>query len=346
MKTSVKTSISRVAALIASLFVFSAFAELSDYTKYSYSSGDSKLVLKLDRFQYDYNQSTEPSGEIDEDVWLQRRFRFSAQYQYNNWELKWVPDASAFKGSEEFESEFNDLYIRYKGKKWQVTLGNQKVPIGLEELTSSKDIRLLERSAITEQYAFGRETSANFAYFGKDYTYQFSVFEDADTNGNFTHSSVDRVTWAAINESDSVLHLGLSIVNIIKGEQGRTGLELAYLAPGFHLQVESMQDDSNDGQYIALGWVVTGEMLKYSKGKLKAFKPKNPSGAWELVYRYEDGYGNFADIELSRTNLTAQGVGVNYYLDKYWRFSLNYTEGTNQDAETGSELRFRAQLRI
>ena len=50
MKTSVKTSISRVAALIASLFVFSAFAELSDYTKYSYSSGDSKLVLKLDRF--------------------------------------------------------------------------------------------------------------------------------------------------------------------------------------------------------------------------------------------------------------------------------------------------------
>ena len=96
-----------------------------------------------------------------------------------------MPDASAFKGSEEFESEFNDLYIRYKGKKWQVTLGNQKVPIGLEELTSSKDIRLLERSAITEQYAFGRETSANFAYFGKDYTYQFSVFEDADTNGNF-----------------------------------------------------------------------------------------------------------------------------------------------------------------
>jgi len=315
--------------------------DVGDYTKYSYKKNKVAFEVKLDRFQYDYNQATFEDEDPDEDVFRQRRFRLATKLTIDNWSVKWAPDARIFDEGTDIIEETNDLYLRYSAKNYQITFGKSKVPFGMEFLTSSKDIRLLERSAITEEYFVGRQNGLNFDYFGNNFTAQLTVFEDKDSDDKYTNNPAARFTWAAINDDTSVLHFGLAFTERTQSYQG---FEVAYLRPGFHLQSEYMQDETNSGSYISLGWVLGKETLKYSKGNLKAFKPKGNKGVWEFVYRLESGYGKYSDIELSTTDATSHGIGANYYLDKYWRFSINYTQGVNEDDEQGQEFRLRFQF--
>jgi phosphate-selective porin OprO/OprP len=78
-----------------------------------------------------------------------------------------------------------DLYIRYLGfgSTATVTIGKQKEPFGLEQLTSSKDISALERSAMTERYTPGRSGGIQLSGKGDNWTYGIGYFE-ADGNGS------------------------------------------------------------------------------------------------------------------------------------------------------------------
>lgn len=299
------------------------------------------------RLMWDYNYSDGASDPLDnEDDFSLRRARIYVKGNAQDWSYK-----AQFNIGNSNGGTPEDLYIRYNGwgKKAVVTVGKQKEPFGLEALTSSKYISVLERSAITEAYAAGRSEGVLLS--GRDgaFTYAAGIFEDdGAANGDDDTVITARATFTPIESDNSVVHLGLAVsqrpdsVDVV-------GFELAATSGSFHVQTEFMQQDKagveTDGYYIQAGWILTGESRPYKNGVFKQIKPNDPSGAWEIVARYEDGDGNFSDIELGKTDATAYGLGVNWYLNKNTRLGVNYTQGEdNTNTDDGSEFRARVQF--
>lgn len=340
-----------IAALLAATALIStnANAEVKVSTKggLKVTSGDYKFQFG-GRIMYDYNKAEE-NGITDEDGFNLRRGRVFAKGNIaKNWK---------------FKTQFNtngdgveDLYLRYTGwgKGANLTIGNQKMPFGLEELTSSKDISVLERSAITEQYAIGRAEGVKLHGAFGNQTYAVGVFTD-DANeeeaGEETGFAA-RYTIAPIKTKTSVVHLGLAYRDI--EDDSALGFEVAATAGPFHIQAEYVDgefgDTDLDGYYVQAGYIFTGETRPYKGGKFKRVKPEGSAGAWEVVARYEDGDGNHSDIELGRTDATAYTIGLNWYAHKNVKFGINYTDGEDNvrndegGFDEGNEFRVRFQL--
>lgn len=333
--------------LIAALIAASAFgatsanAEVKVSTKggLKVSTGDYKFEFG-GRIMYDFNRS-ELNGEVDENDFDLRRGRL---YAKGNIAKNWA-----------FKSQFNvngggaeDLYLRYTGygKGATITIGKQKMPFGLEELTSSKDISVLERSAITERYAVGRAEGVQIhGKAGGNSTYGIGVFTDDEKDADIGFAA--RYTTAFKGEN-SLIHLGLAYKDI--NDDSALGFEAAVASGPFHAQFEYVdgEEEGNDdlsGYYLQAGYILTGETRPYKGGKFKRVKPDGKAGAWEIVARYEDGDGNHSDIELGGTDASAFTLGLNWYAHKNVRFGLNYTDGeSNVNDDDGNELRVRFQL--
>ena len=332
-----------IAALVAATAMASttAHAEVKVSTKggLKVSSGDYKFELG-GRIMYDYNKS-ELNGVTDEDDFDLRRGRI---YVKGNIAKDW-----------QFKSQFNvdgsgfeDLYLRYTGwgKAANLTIGNQKMPFGLEEMTSSKDISVLERSAITERYAVGRAEGIQLHGKAGNSTYGFGVFTDDEKDSEIGFAA--RYTIAPMKTDDSVFHLGIAYKDI--DEDSALGVEAALASGPFHVQAEYVdgEEGTNDdlsGYYIQAGYIFTGESRPYKDGKFKRVKPKGSAGAWEVVARYEDGDGNHSDIELGSDDASAYTLGLNWYAHKNLKFGVNYTDGeSNTSTDDGNEFRVRFQL--
>ena len=362
MKT--KLLLTSVAALmVAPLSVQADEVKISTKGGLKIKSGEYSFAVG-GRIMYDYNKA-ELNGVTDEDGFNLRRGRVYVKGDIgDNWS---------------FKSQFNtngdgveDLYLRYKGwgKSANLTVGNQKVPFGLEELTSSKDISVLERSAMTELYAVGRAESVQLhGKLGDNSTYAFSIFTDdvTETSTDEETGFAARYTIAPINDKGSVFHLGAAYRDI--EDNKAFGLEAAAVAGPFHIQAEyfdgefgsdvTVEDPTTgeevltgarsvsdrDGYYIQAGYILTGESRPYKGGKFKRVKPEGDGGAWEAVFRYEDGDGNHSDIELGRTDAKAYTFGLNWYAHKNVRLGVNYTDGeSNVSDDDGNEFRIRFQL--
>ncbi len=332
-----------IAAMIAASAVTmapAANAEVKVSTKggLKVSSGDYKFQFG-GRIMYDFNKS-ELNGETDENDFDLRRGRV---YAKGNIAKNWA-----------FKTQFNtngggveDLYLRYTGwgKGANVTIGNQKMPFGLEELTSSKDISVLERSAITERYAVGRAEGVQLhGSAGGKSTYAVGVFTDDEKDADIGFAA--RYTMA-FGGDDSLVHLGLAYKDI--NEESALGVEGAFASGPFHVQAEYVdgEEGSDDlsGYYVQAGYILTGESRPYKGGKFKRVSPDGKAGAWEVVARYEDGDGNHSDIELGSDDASAFTLGLNWYAHKNVRFGVNYTDGeSNTSDDDGSEFRVRFQL--
>jgi len=307
-------------------------------------STDRKYSVKVGgRIMYDYNRA-ELNGVADEDQFDLRRGRiFFKGNVGNDWSYK---------------SQFNvngsgpeDLYIRYKGfDAVDVTVGRQKMPFGLEELTSSKDISMLERSAATEAYVIGRADGV--VLFGQqgDITYALGAYgEDSAADPNLEDFGyAARVTAALINEGDTVLHMGAAY-RALEGDNSVLGFELAGVLGPLHAQAEFFDADQagveTDAYYVQVGYVLTGETRPYKAGKFKRVKPTGNNGALELVLRYEDGEADYGDIELGSDDASAYGIGLNWYVTNAVKIGVNYTDGdSNTNDDEGEEFRTRFQL--
>ena len=333
-----------IAALIAASAVSvapAANAEVKVSTKggLKVSSGDYKFQFG-GRVMYDFNKS-ELNGETDENDFDLRRGRL---YAKGNIAKDW-----AFKSQFNVDGGgFEDLYIRYTGfgKGANITIGNQKMPFGLEELTSSKDISILERSAITERYAVGRAEGIQLhGKAGGNSTYAIGVFTDDEKDADVGFAA--RYT-TAFKGDNSLVHLGVAYKDI--NEDSALGIEGAFASGPFHVQAEYVdgEEGSNDdlsGYYLQAGYILTGESRPYSGGKFKRVKPEGKGGAWEVVARYEDGDGNHSDIELGSDDASAFTLGLNWYAHKNVKLGVNYTDGeSNTSDDDGSEFRVRFQL--
>jgi phosphate-selective porin OprO/OprP len=296
------------------------------------------------RIQWDYNYA-ELNGVADEDDFSLRRARLYLSGNVQDWSYK-----VQFNLGNNIGATHEDLYIRYNGWGQQavVTIGNQNEAFGLEQLESSKDISYLERSAVTEAYAPGRSEGILFSGQRGELIYALGIFEnDGVSDGT---AITGRVTYTPIKSIEHVLHFGVAHSN--RNEDiDITGLEVAYAKGPYHIQSEyisSKEDyESRKGLYVQAGWIITGETRPYKSGVFKRIKPGNPSGAWEVVVRYEDGDGAYSDEELGSTDATSYGVGVNYYLSKFIRIGATFTDAKdNNNGDDGSEFRARIQVAL
>ncbi len=214
----------------------------------------------------------------------------------------------------------------------------------------------------------------------------FDISEDQDDDTIYALTA--RYTFSPINSKGRVLHFGVAgswregsekqyrineraevfsgdkVVTNDKKLQADTiqllGLEAAWVDGPLSLQGElstqsiEVTPDSNDedstytGYYLLGSYFLTGESRRYKKGRFSSIKPKNKSGAWELVARYSVLNAEDNDRGNEVNNLV---LGVNYYLNKQVRFLFNYThtelsepllrEGDSID--TGDAVAIRAQ---
>lgn len=306
------------------------------------------------RIQWDYNRAeADSAGEPDEDDMGIRRARIFVQGLVDDWGYKAQFNIGE-DGSEAGTVE--DLYIRYNGwgRHARVTIGRQKEPFGLEELTSSKDISVLERAATTELYAPGRNTGILFDGQREMFTYALGLFEDGEAATGDPNREADefavtgRVTFAPLNAEGRVAHLGLAYTDRAGSETSILGLELAGVVGPFHAQAEYFDAEFDtvdaDGFYIQAGWILTGESRPYKDGVFKIITPAAKAGAWELVARYEDGDGSFGDIELGDTQGNMYALGVNYYPNGNVRLGASYMSGEDDvSGDEGDEIRVRIQ---
>lgn len=294
------------------------------------------------RLQWDYNLA-EKNDVVDEDALDIRRARLYAAFETGNWYYKAQFNIGNGNGGTP-----EDLYIRYSGLPggWSATLGHQNEPFGLNQMTSSKDISMLERSAAAEAYSFGRSDGLLLSNSFGASTISAGVFEDDSSINSFAFTT--RGTHALNLDNGDLVHLGLDYSN--RGnDTTNTGLEIAWVTGPMHLQAEHYWSDSAgtdmSGYYIQAGYILTGESLPYSGGAFKRVSSSGTAGAWEIVARYESGDANYSDIELGNTDATALGVGLNYYLNGNIRMGVGYTQGEdNNSSDEGSEWRARLQF--
>ena len=319
----------------------------------TFESADGNASLKIGgRLQWDYDSTdSDISGKSDDfDV---RRARIFFQGKYYDWAFKAqfnLAESGTGGGSAE------DLYLRYTGfgKMARITVGKQKEPFGFELLTSSKDISSLERSALTEFYAPGRNAGVQLHGAGDNWTYGLGLFEAGGDGGDdFGNTAITgRVTFAPIQTDDLVLHLGAGYTNrgaaVAANETDAYNIELAAASGPFHAQAEYFKADMGgvnmDGYYVQAGWVLTGESRPYKGGVFKRVKPGGSRGAWEAVLRYEDGFGKYSDVGLGTTEGQQTTVGINFYPNNAVRIGLSYMDGEQANGQTGNEIRARMQF--
>jgi phosphate-selective porin OprO and OprP len=307
------------------------------------ANGDYSIKLG-GRIHWDYNRA-EQNDVVDEDAFDIRRARLYISGDIQDWGYKLQFNVGNGNGGTP-----EDVYIRYNGLSngMRVTVGRQKEPFGLNQLNSSNDIVFLERSASDEAYAPARSDGVQLDLRSGNTVYALGVFEDdADTS---TFALTGRVASAVVREDDLLVHLGLA--HTARGADiSSSAFEAALVSGSLHLQGEYYSSDNAgtdlNSHYLQAGWFLTGDSRPYSNGTFGRVKPNQSSGAWEIAVRYESGDGNYADIELGNTDATSVGVAVNWYINDFSRFGIDYTTGEdNNSNDTGSEIRARLQVAL
>lgn len=208
---------------------------------------------------------------------------------------------------------------------------------------------------------------------------------DSARGGGGKHAVTGRFTLSPVNRESHLLHVGASFSrrdldgaefeiesnaevqgavdvldtrNFPADSLSQYSLESAWvknrLAIAGEVYYQDVQGsvDSNSasytGYYVEGSYFLTGDSLRYKKGRFTSVKPNADSGAWQLVLRrsYLDAEDNQDGMEISNHML-----GVNYYCGKAFKFMVNLTrtELSGHDVgeqDRGDAISFRAQYRF
>lgn len=315
------------------------------------------------RLHIDYG-ANDPDVEPMPDGWIVRRATLGLEGQFNSdWSFEvgyGFADDGEIRPS---DGEFRDVTLEYEGwSAGDVTLGQFKIPFGLEEATSSNDISLIERSLPVDAFAPSRRMGVGFTRERHAYSVRAMVFGSSISGKDRGRGAAVRFTLAPVHTRDTVVHFGVAAVtekphgevdfdttpesrvadvdlvntgDLIGVDRiNRLGLEGAWRSGPYSVQAEWMRasikrdgerSDANlDGWYVAGSWVLTGESRPYEGGEFKGVEPGGPGGAWELTLRYSRINLDDDDVRGGKEhNVT---VGLNYYLSEHVRVMLNYIQ--------------------
>jgi phosphate-selective porin OprO/OprP len=240
--------------------------------------------------------------------------------------------------------KFLDANLRYKlggDSNHYLQAGQYKQPNSLEELSSTRSNDFISKATVTNTFAVARRLGVGYGVGGTDWSLTASAF-GRELTRDLAHGSGYGVrgTFAPINQSGQVLHLGLSwagydtdadtlrlrarpnadlaTVRLVdSGEMRDTdrlstiGAEAMYLSGPFKLQAEYFTADvkrlahdnyRSDGWYLSGLWNLTGESWGYKAGVPTTGLPDEPArGMWQLGARYDH-------IDLNDGGLTAAAL--------------------------------------
>lgn len=265
-----------------------------------------------------------------------------------------------------------------------VRVGQFKQPIGLEELSSSKNNDFLSKAAATNAFATSRRLGASYGYAADNWSVTASAFGRNLTSGG-AHGAGHgiRATWAPVNEGGRTLHLGLAYVNHdtdadtlrlrarpqadMAGDRlvdtgtftdadrlATTGVEGLWMAGPLKLQAEYMQGDVDrlagrdftaSGGYLSAVYNLTGEGWSYRGGVPRTASPAGPRGMWQLAARADTL--DFDDAGIEGGQMDAFTVGVNWYYRDNFKLALNWTSVESDRAgvpDDPSIIGFRGQM--
>lgn len=249
-----------------------------------------------------------------------------------------------------------ESFLEYRGfgeMAW-LSFGRNKEPFGMAWVSSSNHSSTPERSPVSQRFTFGWNTGLMLRGYTPQVGYQLGVFEGGDPADEQRARQLafsGRLFAPLLNTSFHTLHLGGAYSE--RPDQSAYGLELAYLSGSLHVQSEAMISrpdlgDDLSGYYLELGWFFTPDHLIYDKGVFtNNISPSRDYGAWQAIVRWEDGDGDFSDIQLGEGEGRALVLGLNWFAQTNIRFAASYSFGELKEPaadEKGDELRLRAQF--
>lgn len=310
-------------------------------------------VTPTARLDLDYaapNADTQPMS----DEFLVRRAQLGLTGNFNHdWSFTAVYDFA-------IDGEFKDVDVQYGGwSAGQITVGQFRVPFGMDVVTSSKTIMMIERALPLNAFDIPRRLGVGFSRDGERQTISVMGFGRSIDN-DAGNGVAARYTIAPIDADGTVLHLGaaVAIEDPLDGEVKfssrpesrptddsfvntgtldgvsrvvRTGLELAWQTGPFTAQSEWMQahadrqfdpDARFDGWYVSGSWMFNGGHRRYADGIFNGPSLGKPWGTWELTARYS--HVNLNDGAVQGGRETNVSLGVNWYIRDHGRVMLNY----------------------
>ena len=137
-----------------------------------------------------------------------RRARLGVEGEITDWKYKFEAD---FANN---EVDVTDAYLEYRGFPGaDITIGNQKTPVSMNEQTSSRFITFMERAAFTDAFAFSRELGISVNLHGKNWHWKSGVYSNGGFNGSDEKSGyilASRAHYTAPSEAGFV-HFGASV---------------------------------------------------------------------------------------------------------------------------------------
>lgn len=287
----------------------------------------------------------------------------------DNWKTKLQIELA----EDDISNLVKDAYLKYDGWNYfDLIVGQDKEPFGLEAMTSSKNLSFIERSMVTDAFRPGRNIGLSLDADTKILLGQLGVYEaqNREDDGD-TYAVTGRLAVVPWNTAAGHFHLGASgsyrdydgeefevkasaeihtADNIIHGDEIDTdhllvyGLETAFGVGPLLLQAEYMladvkavedaDDASFDGYYLSASWFLTGETRGFKSGTWGRVKPISPYGAWELVARY-----SFLDAAANGQGNTADAytAGVNWHINSNVRLMADYTHLWVTDEATDTD---------
>ena len=112
---------------------------------------------------------------------------------------------------------FEDVLLKFTpgGGDWAFAAGHQKTTNSLDELTSSRFISALERSAFTDAFGFDRRLGVSVGTSGDNYSFAAGIYSSnlEGVGGGSTgrgKAASARVTYNPVKTKDMIVHLGAS----------------------------------------------------------------------------------------------------------------------------------------
>ena len=347
---------------------FSCISILSFSTNAEVPSTEIGATFMFDYSMQDGNSRDSLENDLEFNTEI-RRARLSLKHTLNK---DWLAKLQT-NFNEDDESEIGDAYVRYQGFKGvKLTMGRFKEPFGLENMTSSKDIRFLERSMASNAFGPGRNKGFMLSLSPGDVSYAFSFTNlEAKDDDHAPYALTTRATWAPIANKYKTLHIGLSgSLRLLDGEEFEfderaelrsmekiiesgeieteqlrlSALEAAYVDGAFSVQSEFMMadlqasDESRNvevtGYYVEASYVLTGEKRGYKNGAFSSIDPKSKKGAWELTSRASVLDASDADDGIEVRSAT---IGLNYYANENVKLMSNLIHTRSSENSNGSD---------
>jgi len=246
---------------------------------------------------------------------LAKYWKFKLQYDFADDQGGGTPNTNGIK----------DAYLAYTGfKPVTITFGHHKMPLSIEELTSSKYITFIERSQLVNgivadtgggrQYGLSAHSYFNDMFTAAGAIYAGSANEDtAETQAGFT----GRLTFSPIHESTRMVHLGVGY-NHAKSLNGTFNIDAE---PEIHPGADILETETG-------GWEEANTFVAEAAA---IFGPFSIQGEYAMA-ELEDGPAGVSDADTD-----AWYVYGSYYLTGESR-RYNWTGGSYKQTKVKKPL--------